>query len=849
MLGVYDIPVSATPVTLQTYRVTDTNLANRFTFADKASVDAVQTANANAVFQSLLPSGIADGRVIGYDASNGRMKSTALRDVAGGAETTGNHGVTGTMTAAAYQGIRNQDVPATLDGKTLSNPTLSGTITGTLGNANLPSTITSKTLHNPAITGTVVGNTTFGGAVSAPSFVGNGAALTNIVGTGAGGSDSEGSLSMIANKNGASPGAILSGAIGPSGSRETVYEGYTNRYKLYKPLELPLLNNAAGAAAPDNTLYWNSDKLGLYYNLSGLPIRLHSYCTPKLHGAKGDGATNDSSAFASWATCGIKQKFLEPPDVSYKITQKINFEPDSEVFGVGAASLVDASLASFTGDTVFSSEGTITQIADLSANVTQGNFSITLTDASTVNVDDVLIIQNPTDYSWSGHRAYYRAGEMVRVRSKSGNTLGLWSPLYQGYNSADVDVFRITPRSAVFRDFKIKLNPSASGLTGVRFLAVTRGRISNVNNYNADYAALVVSRSFDVFVDCESIERGVANGDNYGAVVSSSQQVLLTGTFYAKRHGLALGNESTGISIPSRNIRVRNALVSGYGGEVLGADMHGAVEDVWYENCALPTGLIVSGRNVGARNCYIHAGDGVPTGTIGPIVEGSEMVSGFVRFENCTFVSGGGNTNGARGILEFGRNGGFATAATRGDVVIVVKNCTFDGRGITTDGLFDIYNNGSTYKINLDIEGLTLLNYAGDRIVQLGINSGTTAGDFVRIEGVAGIPNAAYLALISSGTAWQNTPMRLQSQSGAYSLAATTADSIVYGGNQALKWYYPKTPRLFLQNPTTAGVYAQAYIYSNDATQIRLTAKNPDAGNFAANVTFSIPYRVTIEDF
>jgi hypothetical protein len=102
LLGVYDIPAATTVVSLAAYKVTDTNLAARYTFASLAGLEALTTAVSSATFSSLLSTS-SDGKLQLYSSSTGKLGDSAVTEgastvtIAKNAAVTGNLSVSGTI--------------------------------------------------------------------------------------------------------------------------------------------------------------------------------------------------------------------------------------------------------------------------------------------------------------------------------------------------------------------------------------------------------------------------------------------------------------------------------------------------------------------------------------------------------------------------------------------------------------------------------------------------------------------------------------------------------------------------------------------------------------------------------
>lgn len=71
LLGVYEIPLSLTSITLAPYRVTDTNLAARYSFISAAQANAL-----GASIASIYLSVPADNEIVKYDSTSGKLEPT-----------------------------------------------------------------------------------------------------------------------------------------------------------------------------------------------------------------------------------------------------------------------------------------------------------------------------------------------------------------------------------------------------------------------------------------------------------------------------------------------------------------------------------------------------------------------------------------------------------------------------------------------------------------------------------------------------------------------------------------------------------------------------------------------------
>ncbi|MCA1567232.1 MAG: cadherin-like domain-containing protein [Acidobacteria bacterium] len=182
LLGVYDIPLSTSTVTLAAYKVMDTNLAARYTFASTAAVAALTTAVANATLAQLLSVSRTTGRVQKWDGGN--LSDSIISE--SGSKVT----VNGTFEATNITGLKNADLPTEMTGKIFNAPTINN------------GTIKTPTIQDPAITGTINGNQNINGNLNVTGKIGgDGSLLTGVVAAGVGGSSSTGPLTLRADSD------------------------------------------------------------------------------------------------------------------------------------------------------------------------------------------------------------------------------------------------------------------------------------------------------------------------------------------------------------------------------------------------------------------------------------------------------------------------------------------------------------------------------------------------------------------------------------------------------------------------------------------------------------------------
>jgi len=161
-------------------------------------------------------------------------------------------------------------------------------------------------------------------------------------------------------------------------------------------------------------------------------------------GADATGVVDSAAAIQAALNSGAKTVYA--PAGTYKILSTLTIPKNISLIGDGAGQTIfDGSSATYAaltnGRHITTATGTFTAIPDLSGNVLKGATNITLASAPSVVTNDVILIYNPTDFSYSGWRDYYRAGEYLRVAKVTGANIELQGTLADAYTAASVDLY------------------------------------------------------------------------------------------------------------------------------------------------------------------------------------------------------------------------------------------------------------------------------------------------------------------------------------------------------------------------------------------------------------------------
>jgi hypothetical protein len=577
-----------------------------------------------------------------------------------------------------------------------------------------------------------------------------------------------------------------------------------------------------------------------YSMIAGAPVNVLDF------GAVGDGVANDTDAFedaiAAVATTG---QTLYVPAGTYKLTREIATTGDLIIQGDGDSTVLDFS-GTVTGVTgrALSVSGSFTALPDLSANASRNDQSLVFASTPSLSATDVFVIYNPTNFSYSGFRSVYRAGEWCEVDKLTGSTASLANPLYDGYVATAVDLYKLNSPTVSLRNFRI------IGTTVDTLIAVSlcnQPVVENVSGYLESNAVVVFDRCYKASAINLNLFNKGDGGDDYGLSVSNSQDVeVIGGNYYARRHAITTGGADVVGAVPCRNLRftsltTKNDINSG----VFSADFHGNTEDSVYENCRIYGGATWQGKNNRYVNCVISD---ILTYQC---IYSAEIKGGYFTLENCDlFVTGDPFANG-RGIIDIGGSNNAVTSDTTETTTFIVKNCRVFAPNAGANTSFVLFkNNGSTLPINFEIDGVTALSTPTfGNVLFTKNNSGTADSQFIIVDGVAGFPSGVNLHN-ADGSAYANFPHRLQKQTGRVNLTATSGTNTTIGSAITFKYAYPRAPSA---QTTTVGTVAgnRLCMASIDAlTFAAITPRidSPDATNWSATVTRTVCWTASIDE-
>lgn len=366
---------------------------------------------------------------------------------------------------------------------------------------------------------------------------------------------------------------------------------------------------------------------------------------------------------------------IEMPEGVIKTSKAINFSGTCNISGTGMGkTIIDASSADpleFPNGSVIYIKGAEPALIG-TTNVPKVNDStIVLSETASIEKNDVIMLCDPTDFSFSTSRAVYREGEVLRAKSAStGSTISLqWRIIGERYVSPVCNVYKMESSNVVVSGITV-IAPNTGNITGVKIEYITNGTVNSLNVENSGYAGLMVSKCFNVKFDhCQlNKDNGDTNGTSYGVIISNCQNITFD-TVHASstRHAFSTGGTGT-YSIVNRFINSINCNFSTANGQGVGAyELHGNAEYCKATSCQMIGGATLSGRRNGIDNCDVFQN---PEGNTACVYL-SEILEPSITINNCrmyAFVE----TNNNPVWINFTTND-----ETEFEGYFTIKNCTF----------------------------------------------------------------------------------------------------------------------------------------------------------------------------
>lgn len=556
---------------------------------------------------------------------------------------------------------------------------------------------------------------------------------------------------------------------------------------------------------------------------------------PQMFGVEMNASTDQATAFQAMLDAGFEEIYVSD---SVRLDSDVTCDHNICLRGPGKLDFTN-------GNGQMSMAGSATQISDLSANVPKRSRTLSLVSATAVSAFSLLLLYNPTDYSWSGHRASYREGEYVRSHSVSGNDVTIYGKTYDAYTAANMDVYLINGIRVFIEGITVLPN-QVNSKAAIKVDYGDGVRISGVKGWGGLYSIIELQRCFDIHAEAPTVmNNSPVVGDEYGLVFSNCQNFTVTGPgFNATRHTIAIGGGDYVGCVPTRE-GVINGCILGNAYDTGAGDAHGCSDHITYIGCSFRNQAVLGGRNQKWIACTF-LGDSTAAG---PALFGSEIVGGFYEFIDPVIISDGSGVNGYIQLIAYGPgNTPTGVEGLRDNLDVIVSNALFDVAGGVSGKCIQVDSRANTKKATVTVRGVRVARATTMQAVAFVRDSTGAAlpSDGIVVDDITG-PNG--MALLVNDSSIANVPLRLMDQTVSETVACTSGSRQATGGGVGFRYPYPKIPTFMAggvrstdgaAKSTWGGQYLAPWGYSATTTIGRVAAAAID-GNFTSteNVVLS----------
>ena len=477
-------------------------------------------------------------------------------------------------------------------------------------------------------------------------------------------------------------------------------------------------------------------------------------------------------------------------------------------------------------------------LTTLSSDISKGLTSLTVDN---VQEGDTLCFYNPSDFSWSGYRNYYRSGEFVKVVRYSDGIAYFNGGTKAAYPSG-TQVYKLkTKKVSVSGTFVFNFPSYDKTAMAMQFEQIADGNFDNlvVTSHTAPYA-VQFKRCFNLTGKGMRLTQespSVSFGLEYGCYICNSQNIDFEGIFCAERHSVTVTGNDEICGIVNRFVSVNasggGAIMTTGQGKVAAADWHGTTEKCRYGGYI--QGLACGGSKNSAHGAHI---DHVPNTPAWPNILATELKSIEFDLSNI-YVTGIGDPSSVnRGCIEFGCN---STAFG----AITVEPGTLNLSGAVIDSpasvLIEIRNRGSLAAHTINLNGVTANAGSGKHTVRIAPLSGGISPSDVYMAGfkmpVGSISQINNLASVNVHGVSKKGRSSITIPSGASSAELTISfDSTVLGA--------PKSVQIN-QSGTVPASQARVVFSerTSSSTELRVIAATADGNTLSADLTIPFSWR------
>lgn len=359
---------------------------------------------------------------------------------------------------------------------------------------------------------------------------------------------------------------------------------------------------------------------------------IYNEITPQVFGASGDGITDDTEAFQKLTDyCNSHPGvYVSIPTGHYIISQPLTFTENVTIRGNGPDSLLDFSRITNSNGTALLITGNYRELERTRSPQEAGRNTLVYHKASELSSGDIVAILDPTGFSWSNEREYYRKGEFCEIHSLASSRANLTHFLCDSYDKGcelllmDMVKCEVTGLSILVFDRGPQI-----GMVPLELRYAKDSLISDVTAGGSNYEQIELKSCYNVLLDhiCAEYVCKDNFGLNYGVVVANSQYIeIRNSVFSALRHGVAIGGSSSGAYVINRYVTISDSSINSI--DTTSADIHGNSQYIKYDRCRIFNGINMGGSDITVHNCDVSSGNTAAWIIARHLVNGNLDISG-----------------------------------------------------------------------------------------------------------------------------------------------------------------------------------------------------------------------------
>lgn len=535
--------------------------------------------------------------------------------------------------------------------------------------------------------------------------------------------------------------------------------------------------------------------------------------------------SDEFSSLQEWASSPHKVKVFKGGD--YILSETLNVQCD-ELYTDGTVNVTMTETVPF----IVLGSSSMEELGSLSSPIPKGTSYINV-NTSKIKVGDILFLFDPTDFSFSNHRYYYRKGEAVTVSAILDGRILLAGGTFDSYTVGTKILKPTMSKKRVSGDFVVTFpkttgqhtySPNSAGLLAIQLRDSDFSGLS-IKTTQASQA-FIIRRCVNCYGygihNTQSIEGKSSLGLDSSLAIQNCQSIHFEGLFSGERHGSSVSGTGEQGGIVTRFITVGGEVLSTGRDSKLAADWHGNVEYSTYYGR-------LQGITAGGNHNTVLAGSIIESlGDAGiggvnynsPTIGFREINGTDFKFSGVNVVSKGKPSESYKGIVDLGSTASVLNAQTKNGGVIDFSNSVIVCED--TEHAIKIRSEDFPLTWGINLSNL-VIESAGKRPIWIQAKTGKNC-TFVNINGLK-LNNNATECLIST-----EEPSLNYTYTGKVNV---TVKQDTNSSQQTIKLPMPLPPN-YIVTCVQLNITGTNFVVINDtrrAGEFRLTVRTSDLSN------------------